>query len=174
MPAPAAGVDCISQSEGRGQERAGSIKIRRGMNNTRLRQELQLYGFVAEDDKTRLYEAVVQKAVRLESCWTAAEATKRVEVRSVQSIAKTMEELNTEVSTLREQVAALRSRTEYPQRSTRRQVGGRRFKHLQCWFCGSHHHGEGWRECPTRRCEAPQWKPKVPLKKNHSLRKDFR
>ena len=118
MPAPAAGVDRISQSEGRGQERAGSIKIRWGMHNTRLRQELQLHGFVAEDDKTRSYEAVVQKAVRFESCWTAAEATKRVEVRSVQSIAKTMEELNTEVSTLREQVAALRSRTEYPQRST--------------------------------------------------------
>ena len=52
-------------------------KFVRSMHNTRLREELQLYGFVAEDDKTRSYEAVVQKAVRLESCWTAAEATER-------------------------------------------------------------------------------------------------
>ena len=149
-------------------------KFVRSVHNTRLREELQLYGFVAEDDKTRSYETVVQKAVRLESCWTAAEATERVEVRPVQSIAKTVEELNTEVSALRKQVAALRSRTEYPQRSTGRQVGGRRLRHLQCCFCGSHNHGGGWRECPTRRREAPQWKPKVPQKTNCSLRKDFR
>ena len=115
-----------------------------------------------------------KKAVRLESCLTAAEATECVEVRPVQSIAKTVEELNTEVSALREQVADLRNRMEYPQRSTRRQVGGRRFRHLQSWFCGSHNHGGGWCECPTRRREAPQWKPKVPQKANHSLKKDFR
>ena len=40
-----------------------------------------------------------------------------MEVRPVQSTAKTKEELKTEVSALREQMAALRSRTEYPQRS---------------------------------------------------------
>ena len=99
-------------------------KFVQSVHNTHLREELQLYGLIAEDDKTRSYEAVVQKAVRLESCWLVAEATERVEVRPVQSVAKTMEELNTEVSVLREQVAALRSRTEYPQRSTGKQVGG--------------------------------------------------
>ena len=59
-------------------------KFVRSVHNTRLREESQLYGFVAEDDKTRSYEAVIQKAVRLESCWTAAEATERVEVRPLQ------------------------------------------------------------------------------------------
>ena len=44
VPAPAAGVDRICQAEGRGKERAGSIKIVRSVHNTRLREELQLYG----------------------------------------------------------------------------------------------------------------------------------
>ena len=129
MPAPASGVDRISQAEYEDKRERVPSKFVRSVHNTRLREELQLHGFVTEDDKTRSYEAVVQKAVRVESFWTGAEATERVEVRPVQSITKTMEGLNTEVT-----VAALRSRTEYPQLSTGRQMGGRRFRHLQCWF----------------------------------------
>ena len=76
----------------------------RSVHNTCVREELQLYGFVVEDNKTRSYEAVVQKAVRLESCWTAVEATERGKVQPVQSIAKGLEELNTDVSAIQEQV----------------------------------------------------------------------
>ena len=36
-------------------------KFVRSVHNTRIREKLQLYKFVAEDDKTRSYEAVVQK-----------------------------------------------------------------------------------------------------------------
>ena len=150
-------------------------KFVRSVHNNCLREELQLTELVVEDDKIRSYEAVVQEAVRLESHFGRRQRPQRerVKVRHVQSIAKTMQELNTEVSALQEQVAALRSRREYPQRSMERHVGGRRFRHLQCWLCGSHNHGGGCRECPTRSREAPQWKPKVPQKTNHSLRKDF-
>eukprot|EP00117_Sycon_ciliatum_P000343 scpid101461/ scgid6446/ len=83
----------------------------RSVRDQRLKEELQVYGFIKEESSTaRTYEEILSKATRLESCWRAAE-NRRTGQQSANILRtdSTVEALRSQIEELTDQVAALRS-----------------------------------------------------------------
>ena len=138
-------------------------KFVRSVKDTRLKEELQTYGFIDEDSGlAKSYDSVLGKATRLESCWRAAgDGSASVNPVRTDPFVK---ELQAEITELKDQVAALRPA-----------VSGRQhtFVNFQCWYCGSRDHKGGWRQCPVRKRESPSWRPRIKPPHNGGSRRNF-
>ena len=132
-------------------------KFVRSVASTRLWEEIQLNGFPENDGTAKSYEDVLSKATRLESCWKAADNSTDVAHTRSLSTGSTLDDMRCKMRELSEQVAALRGHPgQQKQRTTYSQTSAK----WQCWYCGRSSHDGGWCQCPSRRQEAPNWKPR--------------
>ena len=139
-------------------------KFVRSVRDPRLREELQMFGFIDESSgDAKTYDEVLYKATRLGACWQAAGAqeTNAPRAQPVQSDT-VVEQLRWQIDELKGPVAAMRGE---PSGVSSRQRNSHNWK---CWYCGYTNHRGGWRDCPKRKREALGWNPKKVTRQNNN------